>query len=87
MSSPSGCQAIPLGPGATRASETTVWKFELNGLMSIKLMVPDAKLLTARRRRLGDIAISTGSGRAIVSSTVIRLLFTTTTCLLSASRM
>ena len=47
----------------------------------------DEKFATAMRRRFGAKARSTGSENRSVSSTVIRLLFTTRICLLSASRM
>lgn len=78
-SSPSGCHATAVGPSSTRVSATTSWKRELVGSMSMKLTVALAKLVTARRVMFGDVAMLTGSDSWIVSSTVNRLLLTTTT--------
>ena len=87
MSSLSGCHATCDGPGATRVSEMTWWKVGLVGSTSTNATVPEEKFATAMRRRFGENARSTGSEVRIVSSTVMRLLFTTRICLLSVSRM
>ena len=86
MSSPSGCQEMDAGPGATRVSEIFWWKVGLVGSTSMNATVPEEKLLTAMRRRFGANARSTGSEVRIVSRIVIRLLLTTRICLLSPSR-
>ena len=85
MSSPSGCQQIPVGPRSTRVSATIWWNVALVGSMSMKLTVPLEKFETARRVMFGAIAMLTGSVRRIVSSTVKRLLLTTKTWRLSRS--
>ena len=53
----------------------------------MKDTVDEAKLLTARRVRLGEMDMPNGSLRRILSNTVKRLLLTTRICLLSPSRM
>jgi len=85
MSSPSGCHAMPVGPLGRRVSATIWWKLTLVGSMSTNETDELAKLETAIRVMFGEIAMLTGSDIGMVSSTVNRLLFTTSTWRLSGS--
>src|SRR5712671_1030390 len=84
-SSPSGCHATAVGPVSTLVSATTWWNRLLNGLMSMNDNFELEAFETTRKRRLGDTAMSVGSVIGMLSSTVMRLLFRTTTLRLSLS--